>query len=197
MPQYFDNPAGLKDEQGTLSFTLAGHDYTLETNAGVFSKDKLDEGSRILLQTMLEHQEKPENLLDLGCGIGPIGVVLGSSWKCPVTGIDVNQRACQLAQLNYRRYQVAGKVICQDGIREGSFACIALNPPIRAGKSVIYRLFEEAADHLQADGSLWIVIRRSHGAESALRKLNELGLKTERVSRDKGFWVLRAIKEKI
>lgn len=63
-----------------------------------FSKDKLDTGTRILLETVLDHQEKVDSLLDLGCGIGPVAVVLSSEWDCKTTMIDVNPKALDLAK---------------------------------------------------------------------------------------------------
>jgi len=71
---------------------------------------------------------------------------------------------------------------------------IVLNPPIRTGKRVIYSLFEQSANHLEKNGSLWIVIRKQHGAQSAFDYLQSLGLECKRVVRDKGFWVIQATK---
>ncbi|MCF0258533.1 MAG: class I SAM-dependent methyltransferase [Erysipelotrichaceae bacterium] len=194
MAHYFENDKNLKTDLHTVSFSLDGKNFTLESDAGVFSKDKLDTGTRILLETVLKNSMPAGTVLDLGCGIGPVGVVLSAFWNCQVTGIDVNERACALASLNYQRNHVKGTVLCQDGVDDGEYDCILLNPPIRAGKEVIYRLFDQSAAHLNRHGALWIVMRKQHGAQSAVNYLQEaLRLKTERMNRDKGFWIVRAV----
>ncbi|MCF0260773.1 MAG: class I SAM-dependent methyltransferase [Erysipelotrichaceae bacterium] len=194
MAHYFENDKNLKTDLHQVSFSLEGRNFTLESDAGVFSKDKLDTGTRILLETVLKNSSPAAHVLDLGCGIGPAGVVLSAFWNSQVTGVDVNERACALARLNYKNCHVNGTVLCQDGIDSGEYDCILLNPPIRAGKEVIYKLFKQSAEHLSSQGGLWIVMRKQHGAQSAVNYLQEsLHLKTERMNRDKGFWVIRAV----
>lgn len=188
MAQYFEWDERLENKSGSFTFTINNQTYQMDTNAGVFSKDKLDTGTRILLETVLDHQEKVESLLDLGCGIGPVGVVLSSFWNCSTTMVDVNPKALECAQKNMERIHKKAIYLCQDGVKEGNFDCILLNPPIRTGKEVIYRLFDECIAH--CTGSFWIVIRKQHGAASAQKYLEEK-CDVERVTRDKGYWVLR------
>lgn len=186
MTQYFEWDERLDDKKSTYTFSIRNKNYTMDTNAGVFSKDKLDTGTRILLETVLDYQEKPESLLDLGCGIGPVAVVLSSEWDCATTMIDVNPKAIELAKANMKRIHKEATYLCQDGIQEGLFDCILLNPPIRTGKEVIYRLFDECIAHCKKD--LWIVIRKQHGAASAQKYL-EAKCEVKRMARDKGYWV--------
>lgn len=197
MSHYYENDPNLDHTEFEIAFTLHDQPYRLLSSAGVFSKEGLDTGSRILIETLLDHADAATNLLDLGCGIGVIGVVLANNWHCPVTGIDPNAQACHLAKENYARYEIDHTVLEIDHIPQDlpSFDTIVLNPPIRTGKKVIYALFEQAAHHLSPDGSLWIVIRKQHGAQSALEKLESLGLFCQRVCRDKGFWVICATRK--
>lgn len=192
MAHYFTN-----EEKDTtpipVTFEINGKTFDLTSSSGVFSKDKLDTGTRILLEAMLK-EPRESRVLDLGCGIGVVGVVLSSFWNCEVTGIDVNKQACTLTRENYLKYHVDGQVLCQDGI-SGGYGCIALNPPIRAGKEVIYRLFKESFDHLVSGGCLYVVIRKQHGAPSAVKYLESLGFEVTRLNRDKGFWVLKCVKK--
>lgn len=199
MAHYFTNDEIQDTTPIPVSFEMGEKQFSLTSQPGVFSKDKLDTGTQILLEAVLE-QKPADNVLDLGCGIGVIGVVLSAFWNCKVTGVDVSERAAKLAEKNYAKYHVNGSVYVQDGLDHGSlaeqkFACILLNPPIRAGKEVIYRLFAESYAHLEDGGRLYIVIRKQHGAASAQKYLESLGFEVERINRDKGFWVLRADKQ--
>ncbi len=189
MSQYFENDATIQEKQSLVSFSIHDKEYTLHSNAGVFSKDKLDTGTRILLETVLQLEAPSSSVLDLGCGIGVVGVVMGDAWKCPVTCIDVNERAVALTKQNTQKYNVDATVLCQDGIRDGVFSTILLNPPIRAGKKVIYHLFDDCLEH--CDGHIYIVMRKQHGAQSAMRYFQEKKATVERVARDKGFWILK------
>ena len=81
-----------------------------------------------------------------------------------------------------------------DGIKEGNFECILLNPPIRTGKKVIYSLFDQCLEHLNEDGRLWIVMRKQHGAQSAVNYFEEKQANVERVARDKGYWIMKITK---
>lgn len=191
MAHYFENDGDLEERPSSYSFELAGHTFHMESSSGVFSTEKLDTGTRILLETVLEYQNPVPSLLDLGCGIGVVGVVLGTIWHCSPDLIDVNERACRLAERNLQAAGLQGTVRCQDGITGGEYDCILLNPPIRAGKETIFRLYRQALGHLKAGGSLWIVIRRQHGAASTVRYLEEQGAHVERRNRDKGYWVLQ------
>lgn len=189
MSQYFENDKSLDNQPSIVSFELNHKTYELHSNLGVFSKDKLDTGTRILLETVLKEQEEPSTTLDMGCGIGPVGIVLMDHWKTEMTMIDVNERAASLAKQNVEDYHMKANVLCQDGVTSGQYECIVFNPPIRTGKKVMYRLFDQCLEHLS--GNLWIVMRKQHGAASAMKYFEEKGYEAQRVSRDKGFWIIK------
>lgn len=199
MSHYYEEDPNLESKPCTVHFEMNSHPFVLNSDSGVFSASKLDTGTAILLETVLQQAKPVRTVLDLGCGIGPVGVVLGSLWNARVLGIDTNAKAARLARDNYRNAHVEGRVLVQDGLQDldEKFDCILLNPPIRTGKQTIYRLFSEAADHLTDQGALWIVIRKQHGAASAVDYLEKSGLDVRRVSRDKGFWVLKVIRPKL
>lgn len=191
MSHYFINDETIEDTPFTISFTIKDRFFKLQSNKGVFSKDKLDTGTEILLNTVLDCETSPSTVLDLGCGIGVVGVVLSRFWDSEITMIDINSRACDLARMNMKKKT---KILNQDGIKEGSFDCIVFNPPIRTGKKVMYSLFDQCIEHLKESGRLWIVIRKQHGAQSAMNHFEEMGCQVERVTRDKGYWILKIIK---
>ncbi|MEY8380927.1 class I SAM-dependent methyltransferase [Ileibacterium valens] len=192
MSHYYQEDLNVQSRPMQIHFELNQKSFELESDSGVFSSDKLDTGTRILLETVLEQSKPQKNVLDLGCGTGAVGVVLGMFWNSTITGVDTNARAARLAKKNYEHAKVDGTVVVQDGIQNlnEKFDCILLNPPIRTGKETIYRLFDEAVAHLTSDGKLWIVIRKQHGAASAVKYMEDQGYIVRRANRDKGFWIL-------
>ncbi len=173
-----------------------GHDLILTADAGVFSKDGLDTGTRILLESLPE--AKTGNVLDLGCGWGPIGICLAlENPECCVTFSDVNTRALDLTRKNAASLGISARFILSDGFSclDGVFDMIVTNPPIRAGKKVIYQMFSDSADHLAPDGKLYLVIRKQQGAESAIRHLNTVYSNVDVIEKSGGFWVIRCSKQ--
>ena len=188
---YTQNPEVEHDLRQVI-FEVLGLRLNCTTDAGVFSRDGLDMGTRILLEALPELHGR---ILDLGCGWGPVGTALGKRYPgAQIVLTDVNSRATELAARNLAANGVTNAAVVQgDGFAavEGGFDAIVLNPPIRAGKAVIYALFAEAAKHLRADGALYIVIRKQQGAESAQKYLSSIYADVERIAREKGYWVLR------
>lgn len=194
MSHYFENDDTLPLDRKEISFRFLGTMYTFWTTAGIFSRKDLDFGSRVLLETVLESRPRGK-ALDLGTGYGPVGILLQlHAPDVRVTMSDVNERACAAAQENARRYGVSGRVLCSDGFAmiQEWFDLILFNPPIRAGKKVIYRLFEESRQHLSPGGSLWVVMRKDQGAPSAREELERGYASVSLVKRERGYWVLKA-----
>ena len=188
MSHYYTNEA-TPDIPSVFTFQLDQETYRMKSNAGVFSKDKLDEGTRVLLETVLANADGGGPVLDMGCGIGPVALVIASRWKVPVTAIDVNEKAAGLARENTRGLDVT--VLTADHVEGNGYRNILINPPIRTGKETVYRLLDECVRALAPEGVLWIVMRKDHGVKSAVKHLEEQGCRVERVNRDKGFWVLK------
>ena len=188
---YSQNPDVAHDEQQVI-YEVMGHKFTCTTDAGVFCRDGLDMGTRILLESLPEMQGR---VLDLGCGWGPVGAAVGKKYPgCTVVLSDVNERAVALARRNLAANGVKNAEFVQgDGYEnvQGSFDAILLNPPIRAGKQLIYGLFADAKARLSENGALYIVIRKQQGAESAEKYHKTLYESVERIAREKGYWVLR------
>lgn len=172
-----------------------GQQLTFLTDAGVFSKGALDEGSRLLLDAL---PSLSGAVLDLGCGWGAIGIsVAKANPACRVTMADVNLRALALCRKNAESNGVVAEVLESNGMAALSGRCfdtIVTNPPIRAGKQVIYQMFADAASALTEQGALYLVIRKQQGAESCVRYLQTRYESVERMCRQAGFWVLRAAK---
>ena len=175
---------------------VAGLDLRFFTDAGVFSKTGLDQGTRLLIETLPPLEGR---VLDLGCGWGALGVSLARlNPGARLVLTDINARAAALAQRNARENRADNvSVVTGDGFEgvEGIFDYVVSNPPIRAGKAVIYALFEQAQRRLAPGGALYLVIRKQQGAPSALKYLAELFGDAQCVARDKGYWIIRCGKE--
>ena len=188
---YTENPNSAHDER-RIALRALGNDLTFVTDAGVFSRDGLDRGTEVLLEALPPLEGR---VLDLGCGWGAVGVALGKRYPAlDIVMTDINSRAVELARRNLAENGVTAAVLRGDGFEavEGRFDAIVTNPPIRAGKAVIYGLFARARDYLEPDGALYVVIRKQQGAPSALKYLKEIYSRAETVDRASGFHVLRA-----
>ena len=188
---YTENPGSAHDER-RVTIQALGSALTFITDAGVFSRDGLDRGTEVLLEALPPLSGR---VLDLGCGWGAVGVALAKRYPAlDVVMTDINSRAVALARRNLAENGLRGEVMQGDGFEgvTGAFDAIVTNPPIRAGKAVIYRLFDEARSYLKPDGALYVVIRKQQGAPSALKYLKEAYAEAETVARGSGFHVIRA-----
>ncbi|WP_040953134.1 class I SAM-dependent methyltransferase [Gorillibacterium massiliense] len=194
---YYTGKPTAKHEQRTIQDKLRGRAFTFLTDAGVFSKGGVDFGSRLLIETM-EVREN-DRVLDVGCGYGPIGLTAATlALHGAVTMVDINERAVELAKSNAQKNGIANvSIITSDlfeAVQEQEFDCILTNPPIRAGKETVHRIFEEAYQHLALGGSLWVVIQKKQGAPSAFTKLEALFGEVQEAAKDKGYWIFRCVK---
>lgn len=194
---YYTKKPTVQHDLHTAEELLRGHKFTFETDAGVFSRKGVDYGSKHLIETM--QLPRQAQILDVGCGYGPIG--LTAAYLCPeghVTMIDINERAVELAIVNARKNGIQNVSILQSNllekVQDRKFDVILTNPPIRAGKETVHRIFTEAYECLVSGGCLWVVIQRKQGAPSAFAKLESIYSEVIEVSKDKGYRILKAIK---
>ncbi len=191
--QYYTADPASESRPVPCAFPYRGHGLNFMTDAGVFSKGELDVGSRLLLDAL---PELSGDVLDIGCGWGPIGIAVAKANPgTRVTMADVNRRALDLTRQNCERNRVAAEVIESDGMAAvlgRTFDAIITNPPIRAGKQVIYQMFADASKSLNPGGALYLVIRKQQGAESCVKYLKTLFAEVEKVDKSGGFWVLKA-----
>ena len=189
--QYFAKKPGCESRPVAFETECVGVRASFETDAGVFSKGELDEGTRVLLEALPPLHGRA---LDLGCGWGAVGVLLGKKYPdVSLLMADVNESAVALAAKNLARNGVKNARAVESDVYEnvdGTFDFIVTNPPIRAGKAVIYSMFDGARDLLSPGGRLYVVIRKQQGAPSALRHMQELYASARVIAREKGFWVI-------
>jgi len=192
---YYTNSPTSEHEERSFRAVFAGRVLAFDTDAGVFSKQHVDPGSELLCRALPE--DIAGDVLDMGCGWGAMTVMtLARFPEVCVTMADVNVRALALAVSNVEKNRMQAKAILSDGFEkvEGMFDAVITNPPIRAGKAVIYKMFEDAKEHLRDGGRLFLVIRKQQGAPSALKFLKELYAKAEVIERDGGYWIIQCTK---
>lgn len=176
MGQYFTNDENLKSEYRNIIYKYKDLTLNFTSDLGVFSKDRVDFASKLLLETYFENGKKNINVLDVGCGYGFIGVTLSKIMNSYVDMIDVNKRAVHLSNINIKNNNVNANAFISN-IYENiykKYDCIITNPPIRAGKSVYMNIIENAAEYLTDDGELWFVMNKDHGAKSTIEKIKNV-----------------------
>ena len=191
MGQYFENTDLPSKIVKTEAFVL-GNKFIFCTDNGVFSKDGLDFGSRLLLES-IPLEEVGGKVLDMGCGYGVFGIVLNKVLSCQVDMVDVNLRALHLCDLNIKENKCinikAFESNCYENI-VSKYSCIITNPPIRAGKKIVYEIVMNARNYLEKDGKLFLVIRKEQGAKSLIADLKEF-YNVEILNRKKGFFIIK------
>ena len=192
---YSHTPVSAHHER-LIETKLLGREMRFNTDSGVFSRDDVDPGSRLLIESAGPLSGR---VLDLGCGWGPVGLSLAlENPEADFLMADINERAVELTERNRRLNGVLNaRVIESDAFEsiEGQFEHILTNPPIRAGKQVIYSMFDDALRRLTPGGALTIVIRKQQGAPSAKKHLEETFGNAEIIARGGGYWIIRSVKE--
>lgn len=201
MEQYFEVKPSTEEKIYEFDWTIMGKKYNFFSSNSVFSKQAIDFGTMTMLETFKENNDNfSGKFLDLGCGIGPVGVVIGDLYdEADITMVDINERAVMLSRMNilHNKIEHAKKIIPSNGfeaIENDMFDVIMTNPPIRAGKKTIFSFYESAYEHLNTNGSLYVVIQKKQGAASSIKKLEELFGDCEILNKKKGFWILKSVK---
>ncbi|MBQ6498227.1 MAG: class I SAM-dependent methyltransferase [Bacilli bacterium] len=191
MGQYFEN-SKLPSKIIKTKAHVLGNDFIFCTDNGVFSKDGLDFGSRLLLES-IPLEEVGGKVLDMGCGYGVFGIVLNKILSCEVDMVDVNLRALHLCDLNIKENKCTNIMAFESNCYEkinSKYSCIVTNPPIRAGKRVVYEIVMNAKNYLEKDGKLFLVIRKEQGAKSLLVDLKKI-YNVEILNKKKGFFIIK------
>ncbi len=195
MSQYFDNDNNIKHNKKIIEFYFNDKNYNLYSDNGVFSKDKFDYGTRLLLDS-IDISKLSGNVLDLGCGIGVVGIILGTINKnINIDMIDINERAISLVRDNLTLNKVKANVFSSDVYSNVNkkYDYIITNPPIRAGKEVVRKFLLGGYDYLNDNGILYFVMRKDHGVKSMIKEL-ENKYNVTIVNKDKGFYIVSLTK---
>lgn len=196
MSQYFDNDKNIKSERKIIKFNFDNKVFSIYSDNGVFSKDRFDYGTRVLLNSV-DIDKLSGNVLDLGCGLGVVGIILGTFNKgINIDMVDINERAIDLAKNNLVLNNIKANVFVSDIYSniDNKYDFIITNPPIRAGKNVIRGFLFGSYDYLKDDGILYFVMRKDHGVKSMIKELS-VKFNTSIVNKDKGFYVVLCTKK--
>ena len=190
-----DKPATLRE----ITFQVAGQEFAVQAASGTFSASKLDPGTSILLSKFEEFPESG-NILDLGCGWGPISLAIATLRpETRVWSLDVNQRSMELARNNASKLGLTNiNVVTEDQIPEDlKFDAIWSNPPIRIGKAALHALLKNWLPRLESGGRAMLVVQKQLGADSLLAWIQAEfpDLTASRFSADKGFRVLEVTRD--
>lgn len=169
---------------------IRGIDFEFYTASGVFSKDKVDKGTLILADNMLI--EKNSKVLDIGCGIGVLGIVTAKLYNAKVVMTDINKRAFMLAKKNLKLNNVKAEVYqgnLFEQIKDINFDTILSNPPQTAGKDICFKLIEQSKNHLINNGTLHLVARHNKGGETLTKKMEGVFGNVEVIAKKAGYWV--------
>ncbi len=190
MSYYFDKETSVESNISTIKANIKNNLYTFKTDNNVFSKRGLDFGTRTLLET-IDTNSISGDVLDFGCGYGPIGIYIKANTNSNVDMIDINERALSLARINASINNVCVNIFESDVYSNINkmYDYIITNPPIRVGKKVLYEILIGAREHLKDEGHLIFVINKDQGAKSAIRDLEE-HYKVKTLEKNKGFFVI-------
>ena len=192
MNHYFTNEK-LESKIKKVLIKIEDKTFTFNTDLGVFSKKGLDFGSRTLINALLK-ENLTGNLLDVGCGYGVIGIILSTFFSLNCDMIDVNKRAVHLSCMNIKENKLSDKVMAfesniYDNVTK-KYDYIVTNPPIRAGKNVVYKILFEAKEHLKNNGTLYYVVNKNQGALTTNKDLEKIA-DVKVIEKNKGFYVFK------
>ena len=190
--QYFDNNENLDSKLRILKYKYQDVNFNFYSDLGVFSKDRIDYGSILLVETYLKYHSEPVDVLDVGCGYGFIGCVIGKIHGGNVDMVDVNNRALHLSKMNQKENDIANLNIFNSNIYDNvmkKYDVVITNPPIRAGKGVYLTIINTAFNHLNVDGELWFVMRNNHGVKTVIKDLSKK-YNTSVLKKDAGYYVV-------
>ncbi len=193
MSHYFVSDTSVESKEILINFTLNNKEISLISDNGVFSKNKIDYGSLVLIKTLL-NEPLEGKILDYGAGIGVIGITLNLFFTdLDVSYSEINERALSLIKKNLEKHKLNG-YIYKELEEINKFDVCLLNPPIRTGKAQIYDMYQRAYKSLKEKGVFYIVIRKDKGMLSHKTYLESLFKEVSIINKDKGYFILKMTK---
>ena len=198
MEHYYTNNPTTESREKIINSTIANENLKFYTDNGVFSKESVDFGTKIMLESFSTEKENAK-VADIGCGYGVISIYLAKKYPTfRFTMVDVNNRVLELSKKNIELNKVENEVEVLESSSfdnvEGNFDIVLTNPPIRAGKKIVHKIMTDSYDHLNDKGELWVVIQKKQGMASCKKLLEEVFSMVEVVTKNKGYYILKAVK---
>ena len=198
MQHYFIDKPHTEADYFEFNDSVLGLDLCFRSCDSIFSKNKIDDGTRALLEAVNKKCELSGFGLDLGCGLGVIAIALIKKLNLKFDMVDINNTAVKLSKENLIKNNVQknATVFYSDGFSnvKENYDFIITNPPIKTGKKLLFDLMQGAYEHLNTNGQLILVIRKDHGMESLKKYITSIFGNCEIIDRNKGFYILRAEK---
>lgn len=193
MAHYFTNNENLSHDIEKIDVVIHNINYYFYTDNGVFSKGELDFGTELLLKTFEYNFPQEKQVLDIGCGCGPIGIYL-SKQGFDVDMCDINERAINLSKKAIEEQMLIANIFISDAYNavDKKYNYILSNPPIRVGKEKLYEIVMNAKNYLKESGEVWLVVRKDKGADSMVRNMKEVYKSVEIMAKKKGFYIIKA-----
>lgn len=199
MQHYFIDKQHKKEDYFTYTESFNGKTYRMESVDSVFSKDGFDEGTKVLLNTVIKQIDLSGDVLDVGCGLGTIGIVLKNEFpNINVDMIDINNTAVELSIKNCKNNNANTNNVFYSNLYENvdkKYNFIVTNPPIKVGKEILFKVVTDAKEHLVDNGEIILVIRKSHGQESMKKHMESVFGNAEILKRDKGYYIMKSVKK--
>ncbi len=197
MSHYYQYDPKLKSNKKLVTYTFKEELVKLNSDNGVFSKERVDFGTNVLLSSLDDkYLTDVKTILDVGCGYGIIGVSLSKKYNDKkVTMIDVNPKCIELVKENIKLNDLKNAdCFLSDLYSEVSdkFDMIISNPPIRAGKEVVFGVVVDGYNHLNKGGIIVLVIQKKQGAPSLKEKMQEVFGNCDVIAKDKGYFILKS-----
>ena len=198
MQHYFIDKPHTEADYFEFNDSVLGLDLCFRSCDSIFSKNKIDDGTRALLEAVNKKCELNGVGLDLGCGLGVIAIALIKKFNLKFDMVDINNTAVKLSKENLMKNNVQknANIFYSDGFSEvkENYDFIITNPPIKTGKKLLFELMQGAYEHLNESGQLVLVIRKDHGMESLKKHLTSIFGNCEIIDRNKGFYILKSVK---
>ena len=191
MSQYFTNDENLKSEYRNIIYKYNDYTFNFTSDLGVFSKDRIDFASKLLVEAYFKYGRKNINILDVGCGYGFIGITLSKIMNSNVDMIDVNKRAIHLTNINIKNLKANARVFLSYVYEnvDKKYDVIISNPPIRAGKKVYMDIILNAKNYLADSGEFYFVMNKDHGVKTVIKEIKDV-YDVNVLNKDKGFFII-------
>ena len=198
MEHYYTNNPTTESREKIINSIIANENLKFYTDNGVFSKESVDFGTKTMLECFTTDKENAK-VADIGCGYGVISIFLAKKYPTfKFTMVDVNNRVLELSKKNIELNKIENEVEVLESSSfdnvEGNFDIVLTNPPIRAGKKIVHKIMTDSYKHLNAQGELWVVIQKKQGMASCKKLLEETFSRVEIVTKNKGYYILKAVK---
>lgn len=205
MAHYYDENPLTPSDRKLVQYRINGMNFEFTTDTNVFSRNEIDYGTNLLLEETINDikkrgAKKGERVLDLGCGVGVVGIVMKSVFMAfDITQVDVNERAVKLSRENAEHNRLKMSKCVQSDVlsaleADEMFDIVVTNPPVRAGKQIVFAFYDQAYEHMVNGAAIYVVLQRKQGAPSTEKKLIELFGNCETLGISGGYRVMKAVK---